>query len=220
MMTNFDNIIERAMAKVGSPPMAFELDSDTLELLYKDAQNKYYLYKELSKKTEEILVRLKEDWTESYFQANVKEALGNVRGKFSGEANIPGATLTIEYKHLLKDAKSEKRALVKMLLDDNFTGESDDDKEELILIALYINVGNMDSQDVAEFMRKVANQLNENYPSYIKHYIFPVKNQDTRVDLIYPGFIGKDKEKIFNLLETMKDIDNRINSLLKDEQQN
>lgn len=220
MITNFDNIVERAMAKVGSPPMAFEIDSDTLELLYKDAQNKYFLYKELSKKTEETLVRLKEDWIESYFQSNVKEALGNVRGKFSGEANIPGATLTIEYKHLLKDSKSEKRALVKMLLDDNFTGESDEDKEELILIAIYINVGNMDGYDVSEFMKKVASQLNDNYPSYIKHYIFPVRNQDTKVDLIYPGFIGKDKEKIMNLLETMRDIDNRIQNLLQDEQQN
>lgn len=217
MMTNFENIVERAMAKVGSPPMAFEIDSDTLELLYKDAQNKYYLYKELSKKTEETLTRLKEDWIESYFQSNVKEALGNVRGKFSGEANIPGATLTIEYKHLLKDAKSEKKALVKMLLDDNFTGESEEDKEELILIAIYINVGNMDGYDVGEFMKKVASQLNENYPSYIKHYIFPVRNQDTKVDLIYPVSFGKNKEKLMDMLDSIKDMDERIKKFYSDE---
>jgi hypothetical protein len=216
-MTNFENIVERAMAKVGSPPMAFEIDSDTLELLYKDAQNKYYLYKELSKKTEETLTRLKEDWIESYFQSNVKEALGNVRGKFSGEANIPGATLTIEYKHLLKDAKSEKKALVKMLLDDNFTGESEEDKEELILIAIYINVGNMDGYDVGEFMKKVASQLNENYPSYIKHYIFPVRNQDTKVDLIYPVSFGKNKEKLMDMLDSIKDMDERIKKFYSDE---
>lgn len=220
MIVDFEKIKERAMARIGCPPMGFELDSETLELLYEDAQRKYDFYRDMSKKEMSVLDKIKTTWVEGYFQTNVKEAIGNVRGKFSGEAHIPGATLNIEYKHLLSESASERKTLIKMIMDENFSGEESEKEKDLVLIALYLNIGNIEAQEAEQLLKRVASYLSESYPSYIKHYIFPVRNQDTKVELIYPGYFGGDKEKLYNTLEMMKDIDTRINEYCSNEKQN
>jgi len=50
-------------------------------------------------------------WVRRWFTAYVKETLGRVRGKFSGNLKTPDSELTMEYDSLLSEAKDEKSKL-------------------------------------------------------------------------------------------------------------
>jgi hypothetical protein len=50
-------------------------------------------------------------WVRRWFTAYVKETLGRVRGKFSGNLKTPDSELQLEYDSLLSEAKDEKSKL-------------------------------------------------------------------------------------------------------------
>jgi len=207
------DIFERTKAKFGGDIMVFELTEETLHLLFSDANKKFFLYSDLSNRPKDKMDLVKDSWIESYFGANVKEALGNVRGKFSGEAPVPGAELKIEYKHLLEESNQEKKALTRLILDNEYKGNDITKDDDFVLLAVYLNVENADYEQTAEICTKVTTMLSIGTPAYVKHYVLPVRNQETRVELVYPVDFSKDKEKIYDLSQLMKDMDERIKNL-------
>ena len=54
-------------------------------------------------------------WVRKWFVSYVKETLGRVRGKFSGNLKTPDSELTLEYDSLLTEAKDEKSKLMEEL---------------------------------------------------------------------------------------------------------
>ncbi len=54
-------------------------------------------------------------WVRRYLTALFKEALGRVRGKFSGSLKVPEAELTMDYDSLLSEGKEEQLKLLEDL---------------------------------------------------------------------------------------------------------
>tara|TARA_B100001758_G_C18197485_1_gene497943 strand:- start:533 stop:841 length:309 start_codon:yes stop_codon:yes gene_type:complete len=54
-------------------------------------------------------------WVRRYLTALFKEALGRVRGKFSGSLKVPDAELTMDYDSLLSEGKEEQGKLLEDL---------------------------------------------------------------------------------------------------------
>ena len=54
-------------------------------------------------------------WVRRYLTALFKEALGRVRGKFSGALKVPEAELTMDYDSLLSEGKEEQTKLLEDL---------------------------------------------------------------------------------------------------------
>ena len=54
-------------------------------------------------------------WIRRYLTALFKEALGRVRGKFSGSLKVPEAELTMDYDSLLSEGKEEQTKLLEQL---------------------------------------------------------------------------------------------------------
>ena len=54
-------------------------------------------------------------WVRKWFVAYVKETLGRVRGKFSGNLKTPDSEVTMDYDSLLTEAKDEKSKLLEEL---------------------------------------------------------------------------------------------------------
>ena len=54
-------------------------------------------------------------WVRRYLTALFKEALGRVRGKFSGSLKVPEAELTMDYDSLLSEGKEEQTKLLEQL---------------------------------------------------------------------------------------------------------
>lgn len=55
-------------------------------------------------------------WVRKWFVAYVKETLGRVRGKFSGNLKTPDSEVTMDYDSLLTEAKDEKSKLMEELM--------------------------------------------------------------------------------------------------------
>lgn len=104
------DIVKRINTILGSPIVSVELREEMLSDLYEDAQNKFDFYSKLKNKKFE---KVKNHWIENYFQANVKETLSHVRGKF-GSIPIPGGDITISYKELFLGAQEEKKHLISL----------------------------------------------------------------------------------------------------------
>jgi hypothetical protein len=54
-------------------------------------------------------------WVRRWFTAYVKETLGRVRGKYSGNLKAPDSELTLDYQSLATEAKDEKTKLIEEL---------------------------------------------------------------------------------------------------------
>jgi len=220
-MVILKDVFERTKAKFGGKIMNFELEDETLHLLYSDAHKKFVLYSDLSNRPLDKIELIKDNWIESYFSANVKEALGNVRGKYFGESHVPGAELKIEYKHLLEESSQERKTLTRLILDNEYKGNDIAKDDDFVLLAVYLNVENADYEQTAEICTKVTTMLSEGTPAYVKHYVLPVRNQETRVELVYPLNLGKEKEKIYDIVQTLKEMDEKLKSMnFTDEEQN
>ena len=79
--------------------------------------------------------------------------------------------------------------------------------KQQIILAVYINVGNLSDEETQNYIAKIQRTFSEDKrQENIIHYIIPVKDQSTKVECIYPNFISssetltKDfKESIDNL---------------------
>jgi len=57
-----------------------------------------------------------QNWVRKFFIASCKEALGRVRGKFSGNLKTPDSEIQLDYDTLLTEGKDEKMKLVEELM--------------------------------------------------------------------------------------------------------
>lgn len=64
----------------------------------------------------ESLNKPAQNWVRKFFIASCKEALGRVRGKFSGNLKTPDSELSLEYDSLLTEGKDEKMKLIEELM--------------------------------------------------------------------------------------------------------
>lgn len=58
-------------------------------------------------------------WVRRWFTAYVKETLGRVRGKYSGNLKTPDTEITMDYQSLLTEGKDEKTKLIEELTGEN-----------------------------------------------------------------------------------------------------
>ena len=180
-------IKDRVLAKLGGPTIVVELDDTQMEELYTNAVKDWYLYSTLSKIEKYKVEEIKGDWAENYFQALCKEALGRVRGKFRSGLPVPGAEgVIMDFESLLSEAEKEKDGLIGLLVPPT----------EKIVLAIYINVGNMDIQDVKSFMEKVQRSMGEDRG--YKYFYIPVRDQESKVECVYPNFLSDEtiREKL------------------------
>lgn len=175
-------IKNRVIAKLGGPTIAVELEIEQLEGLYINSIKDWHLYSPLSKLDETKLEEIKGDWIENNFQALCKEALGRIRGKFRDGLPIPGVEkVTLDYDSLLKESEQEKNDLIALLIP----------PAEKIVLAVYVNVGNMDNEDVKFHMTKIQEKLSSD--KGFKYFFIAVRDQETRIECVYPNFINNDE---------------------------
>lgn len=198
MITFTQSIIKRVVSKLGGPLISIELDEEQMSDLFTTAQRDWHLYSPLSKLEEKQLTEIENVWIESYFHALCKETLGRVRGKYQNGIPIPGVDkIVLDSENLLTESLQEKEKLIGLLIP----------PANKIMLAVYINVYNMPDEDIKEYARKISAQLKKDN-SY-SFFIFPVKDQNTRIECIYPNFVYDEqiKEKL-NIC-----LDNIINNL-------
>jgi hypothetical protein len=83
-------------------------------------------------------------------------------------------------------------------------------KEKIILIH-YINVGNIDDNDVSEMMKKVVNKFSPKEEDNIISYWIPVREGETRVECINPKLVSEeDFTEAKRVLDRNQEIVNNI----------
>lgn len=176
-----NSIRKRALAKLGSPSMEVELEKEAMQGLFINSQKDWNLYATLSNLDEKKLYGIKKEWIENYFQALCKEALGRIRGKYSGEINIPGVVMKLEYEALLKESIQEKENLIGLLIP----------TAEKILLAVYVNVGNLEAQEVDYHMKKLQSSVGEDRG--YKYFFIAVRDQESRIECVYPNIVNNEE---------------------------
>ena len=83
-------------------------------------------------------------------------------------------------------------------------------KEKIILIH-YINVGNIDDNDVSEMMKNVVNKFSPKEEDNIISYWIPVREGETRVECINPKLVSQeDFTEAKRVLDRNQEIVNNI----------
>jgi len=90
------------------------------------------------------------------------------------------------------------------------------------IIVYYLNVGNLDPQDVQEFMAYTRNNASiknnqtltdEEKDSLVEIFV-PVRNQDTRIELLTkPTFVTLEEEK-YSALLNLERLDNKLEKVV------
>lgn len=81
---------------------------------------------------------------------------------------------------------------------------------EKIILAHYINVGNKSPMKVAEIMQEIRAVLQKDEDGII-HFLYPVTDQETRVDCINPKLVSEeDYQQAKNVLEKNQSIITRL----------
>jgi hypothetical protein len=90
------------------------------------------------------------------------------------------------------------------------------------IIVYYLNVGNLDPQDVQEFMAHTRNNASiknnqtltdEERDSLVEIFV-PVRNQDTRIELLTkPTFVTLEEEK-YSALLNLERLDNKLEKVV------
>jgi hypothetical protein len=209
---NMDSLIKKVKSGLGAPILDVEITDEMFSDLLSDAYSCFYLFSELSKEySKERLAQIERFWVERYFTALSKECLGNIRGKFSGDIRIPGSDVKLDYKYLIKQAEAEKAALIRIL----YPEYKYENEEEFVLLALYVNVGSMSLEDSDRFSKKISQDLN--FPDFIKSIIIPIREGESRVELVYSNTKRVDATKIYDIYNQFKDLDSEIEKYLPKE---
>ena len=70
--------------------------------------------------------------------------------------------------------------------------------KQTVILALYLNIGDMSNRLATEHCSYVANALNENdkfEDIHVEHYIIPIRDGESRVECIYPSIVADDSLK-------------------------
>lgn len=176
-----DSIKKRILIKLGEPSIQVELEEEAMKNLFIDSYKDWNMYSNLSKLEEKKLYAIKDEWIENYFQALCKESLGRIRGKYMGVVNLPGAELKLEYESLLNESRQEKENLIGLLIP----------ATEKIILAVYVNVGNIDYKDVDSVMNKLKKSVTEDRG--YKYFFIAVRDQESRIECIYPNVTNNEE---------------------------
>lgn len=204
-------LIQKTKNILGEPAVAVEITDDMFVSLFVEAQNQFMLFKQLnSELTDKTIQRIEKFWVEQYFTALSKGCLGNIRGKFSGTLPLPSGDFKLDYEYLIRESEAEKTALIKIL----YPEYKYENSEDIVLIACYINVGNLNDSDVNILATKTKKQLNS-LPTFIKPIIIPIREGSPRVELIYSNTNSVNVNNINDLYNQFKDLDSEIEKYLK-----
>jgi hypothetical protein len=202
---NTEQLIKTAKAKLGNQVFLKQITNDMYNDLFSEAYNQFLLFSTLNKEIDkEQLDYLRKPWTNQYFLASVKECAGNLLS--CSYEN------TFDYFYLLKEAESEKTALIKTLYP-NYEYEN---KEDVVLIAVYISVGNLPDKEIDKLSEKVSKNLLNSLPHFIKSMIVPIKEGQSRVELIFSNDKNMNTGKIIDLYNQFKDLDSEIDKYLSE----
>lgn len=171
----FTKIIKnRALSRLGYPTISVEIDEEALMHLWYTSEGEWNLYSKLSKIDKSTLSKIENEWTESYFLAICKESLGRIRSKYKGSLPITGTEISLEYKSLLSESEKEKDNLINLLVPSS----------NKIILVVYVNVGNMDSDDVDHYIKKIRETIITERG--INYFFVAVREQDSRIECIHP----------------------------------
>jgi hypothetical protein len=72
-----------------------------------------------------------------------------------------------------------------------------------VILAYYINVGNVSQEDAEIQLLKIRNQVRN--PDLIQYFV-PIRNSESRIECLYPRYvIGEDVDKeMSDLIESLK----------------
>ena len=81
------------------------------------------------------------------------------------------------------------------------------------ILVVYINVGDLKTHDLEEYMESLRNEFLRDDPSEILHYFIPTREGETRIDCVNPKLITTDDyQKVQKVLDENQKI---VNDLLK-----
>lgn len=188
-MIDATKTIERARRKLGAPIIDVELTDEQMTSLLKDAQDTFSLYCEISDMSKEKYFKIQDAWIKKYFYASCKETLGRIRGKYSGNLQIPGSDLKLDFESLLLEAEKEKNFLKYAIF-----GEKELLKQKHVenaVLAFYINTGNMDRKDIEISVADIKKKVGK-IPGFTMFFL-PIQGE-SKIECIYPVSAELDEE--------------------------
>lgn len=198
-MINYSkSIADRIRSRLGEPSISVELLDYQMKDLFYIAVKTWNLYSTLSKIEKDKLENIEYEWVEKYFQAICKESLGRIRNKYNEESNIHINDIKLEYQSLLIESKNEQTELIGLLMPTT----------NKIILAAYINIGNLDESDINKYMGKIRDTMSIN--KFFELFLVPVRDQETYIECVYPNFVydeelkNKAKEALLKIIETIK----------------
>lgn len=199
-MIDATKTITRVRRKLGAPIRQVELTDEQMTSLLKDAQETFYLYATIADMDREKQNAIEDAWIKKFFYALCKETLGRIRGKFDGKISAPGVEdLKLDYESLLSEAIKEKCFLKYAIFGDKALLNCT--KVENSILVFYISIGNLDERDVAKYLENIQKKMTP--PTGFTCYFLPVRNQDSKIECIYPVSSELDEEgkHVINKLE-------------------
>jgi len=206
-MINTQKTIERARLMLGAPTRSVELTDEQMASLIEDSYDALQLYSRIAEISKDKYEQIEGYWIRKYFYALCKETLSRVRGKFKGKISVPGEDLELDYENLLRESAKEKRLLRHMILQDkNIIDEGE------IILAFYINIGNLEQKRVSDVINEISKKLSGN-DTFVKYFI-PIYDGETRIECIHPNC----SDQIDVNPSTIEKLNNYLQKLIEDEQ--
>jgi hypothetical protein len=204
---NTEQLIKTAKTKLGNQAFVESITVEMYLSLLSEAHNQFSLFSTINKEfSEDELNRLNKLWTSQYFFALVKECAGNTIS--SSYANFNNNDF--DYLYLLKEAEAEKAALIKVL----YPKYKYENREDIVLLATYINVGNMEEKEVDLVANKVRDRLSGALPNFIKSIIIPIRDGNSRIELVFSNDKSMNTARVQDLYNEFKDLDSEIEKYL------
>jgi hypothetical protein len=204
---NTEKLVKVAKAKLGNQAFIENITDEMYIDLLSEAHNQFSLFSNISKEFDENeLDRLIKPWTSQYFFALVKECAGNIISSSYTNFN----NNDFDYLYLLKEAEAEKVALIKVL----YPKYKYENREDIVLVAVYINVGNLEEKEVDLVANKVRDRLSGSLPNFIKSIIIPIRKGEPRIELVFSNDKSMNTARVQDLYNEFKDLDSEIEKYL------
>ena len=196
---NVEQLIKTVKVKLGNNDFIGKITDEMYRDLLSEAYNQFSLFSRISKGfSDEELDSMAKLWVGQYFHALVKECVGNIIINLNSN--------NFDHLFLLKESESEKTALKKIL----FPKYEYENKEEIVLIAVYLGVGSLDKQIINELSEKLSKDFLNSLPHFVKTIIIPIREGQSRVELVFSNDKNMNIENVSDLYNQFKDLDSAI----------
>jgi len=74
--------------------------------------------------------------------------------------------------------------------------------KDVIILAIYINVGNLNEEDARSYVSQATKSMQWNEEDNIRAIFIPVRDQETKIECVYPKYV------------TQKDVDADYDKML------